>query len=126
MPPPRHATAARASAPVGRLSPLGARHGARVPLITPRSPAPRLCAARPLCFQRAAFWAAGPRRPSRFGPRLRAVAVAKVRSVETVILLCFRLKQAVGSYALTGGSGFEHLDAMQVAKFAEGESFVLM
>ena len=55
-----------------------------------------------------------------------AIAVAKVRSVETVIQLCFRLKQAVGSHALMVGSGFEHLDGMQIAKFAEGESFVLM
>mmetsp|Transcript_45041 Transcript_45041/g.81270 ORF Transcript_45041/g.81270 Transcript_45041/m.81270 type:complete len:477 (+) Transcript_45041:48-1478(+) len=55
-----------------------------------------------------------------------AIAVAKIRSVETVIQLCHRLKQAVGSRALMADSGFEGLDAMQVAKFAEGESFVLM
>jgi hypothetical protein len=55
-----------------------------------------------------------------------AIAVAKIRSVETVVQLCFRLKQAVGSFALMVGSGFEGLDAMQIAKFAEGESFVLM
>jgi acyl-CoA oxidase len=36
------------------------------------------------------------------------------------------VEQAVGSHALMLGSGFEHLDAMQIAKFAEGESFVLM
>merc|ERR1712178_532554 len=54
-----------------------------------------------------------------------AIAVAKIRSVETVIQLCFRLKQAVGSYALMANSGFESLDTMQIAKFAEGESFVL-
>ena len=59
-------------------------------------------------------------------PLQEAIAVAKVRSVETVIQLCFRLKQAVGSHALMVGSGFEHLDGMQIAKFAEGESFVLM
>lgn len=66
--------------------------------------------------------------PTPFHPvcPVAAVAVAKVRAVETVIQLCFKLKQAVGSYALMLGSGFEHLDAMQVAKFAEGESFVLM
>jgi len=57
---------------------------------------------------------------------ISAIAVAKIRSVETVVQLCFRLKQAVGSYALMVGSGFEALDSMQVAKFAEGESFVLM
>merc|ERR1719277_475847 len=55
-----------------------------------------------------------------------AIAVAKIRSVETVIQLCFRLKQAVGSRALMAESGFEGLDGMQIAKFAEGESFVLM
>ena len=49
-----------------------------------------------------------------------------MRAVETVIRLCFRLKQAIGSYALMRGSGFEALDSMQIAKFAEGESFVLM
>ena len=57
---------------------------------------------------------------------VEAIAVAKVRAVETVIRLCFRLKQAIGSYALMKGSGFEELDSMQIAKFAEGESFVLM
>lgn len=55
-----------------------------------------------------------------------AIAVAKIRSVESVVQLCFRLKQTVGSYALMADSGFEGLDSMQVAKFAEGESFVLM
>ena len=39
----------------------------------------------------------------------------QVRAVETVIQLCFRLKQAVGSHALMVGSGFEHLDSMQAA-----------
>jgi len=57
---------------------------------------------------------------------IEAIAVAKIRSVETVVQSCFRLKQTVGSYALMVGSGFENLDTMQVAKFAEGESFVLM
>eukprot|EP00746_Dinoflagellata_sp_MGD_P167175 gnl/MRDRNA2_/MRDRNA2_97596_c0_seq1.p1 gnl/MRDRNA2_/MRDRNA2_97596_c0~~gnl/MRDRNA2_/MRDRNA2_97596_c0_seq1.p1 ORF type:complete len:480 (-),score=107.86 gnl/MRDRNA2_/MRDRNA2_97596_c0_seq1:287-1726(-) len=59
-------------------------------------------------------------------PLIEAIGIAKVRSVETVIQLCFRLKQTVGSRALMVGSGFEALDGMQVAKFAEGESFVLM
>ena len=44
-----------------------------------------------------------------------SAALAQVRSVETVIQLCFRLKQAVGSHALMVGSGFEHLDSMQAA-----------
>lgn len=55
-----------------------------------------------------------------------SIAVAKIRSVETVVQLSFRLKQTVGSYALMADSGFEGLDSMQIAKFAEGESFVLM
>jgi alkylation response protein AidB-like acyl-CoA dehydrogenase len=55
-----------------------------------------------------------------------AIATAKIRAVETTIQLCFRLKQTVGSHALMYGSGFEQTDSMQIAKFAEGESFVLM
>merc|ERR1712091_267932 len=55
-----------------------------------------------------------------------AIAVAKIRSVESVVQLAFRLKQAVGSFALMADSGFESLDCMQIAKFAEGESMVLM
>ena len=50
--------------------------------------------------------------PRRHPPRLYP---PKVRAVETVIQLCFRLKQAVGSHALMVGSGFEHLDSMQAA-----------
>lgn len=60
------------------------------------------------------------------GDLIEAIAVAKIRSVETVVQLCFRLKQTVGSRALMHGSGFESTDTMQIAKFAEGESFVLM
>jgi len=55
-----------------------------------------------------------------------AIAVAKIRATETVVQLGFRLKQVVGSYALMAETGFEALDGMQIAKFAEGESFVLM
>eukprot|EP00929_Paragymnodinium_shiwhaense_P055747 TRINITY_DN27914_c0_g1_i1.p1 TRINITY_DN27914_c0_g1~~TRINITY_DN27914_c0_g1_i1.p1 ORF type:complete len:509 (-),score=145.07 TRINITY_DN27914_c0_g1_i1:372-1898(-) len=55
-----------------------------------------------------------------------AIAIAKIRCTESVVQLCFRLKQTVGSYALFANSGFESLDGMQIAKFAEGESFVLM
>ena len=36
----------------------------------------------------------------------RAIAVAKIRAVETAIELCFRLKQEVGSYALMDAPGF--------------------
>ena len=49
----------------------------------------------------------------------RAIAVAKIRAVETAIELCFRLKQEVGSYALMDGTGFQHCDFLQCCKFAE-------
>ncbi|SPQ95171.1 unnamed protein product (mitochondrion) [Plasmodiophora brassicae] len=39
----------------------------------------------------------------------QAIAVAKVKVVETSISLCFALKQDVGSYALMAGKGFENL-----------------
>eukprot|EP00941_MAST-03F_sp_MAST-3F-sp1_P002336 g2336.t1 len=55
-----------------------------------------------------------------------AIAVCKVKAVETCIDLCFRLKQEVGSYALMGGTGFENTDFLQCAKFAEGDSRILM
>ena len=32
----------------------------------------------------------------------------------------------MGSYALMGGTGFEHLDFLQCCKFAEGDSRILM
>jgi len=59
-------------------------------------------------------------------PLCDAIAVAKVRCVETAIPLCFRLKQEVGSYALMGDTGFEQTDFLQCCKFAEGDSRVLM
>eukprot|EP00756_Hemistasia_phaeocysticola_P066374 Hpha_TRINITY_DN9187_c0_g1::TRINITY_DN9187_c0_g1_i1::g.94554::m.94554/K00232/E1.3.3.6, ACOX1, ACOX3; acyl-CoA oxidase len=59
-------------------------------------------------------------------PLVEAIAVAKVRAVETSIALCFSLKQEVGSYALMGGSGFENMDFLQCCKFAEGDSRILM
>ena len=55
-----------------------------------------------------------------------AIAVCKVRAVETSIELCFRLKQEVGSFALMGDSGFAHQDFLQCCKFAEGDSRILM
>jgi len=57
---------------------------------------------------------------------VQAIAVAKVRSVEDTIDLCFRLKQDVGSFALMGGTGFEQMDFLQCTKFAEGDSRILM
>merc|ERR1712086_1000643 len=55
-----------------------------------------------------------------------AIAVARVKAVETSIELCFRLKQEVGSYALMEDSGFAHMDFLQCCKFAEGDSRILM
>jgi len=57
---------------------------------------------------------------------VQALAVAKITAVENAISLSFRLKQEVGSYALMGGTGFEHLDFLQCCKFAEGDSRILM
>ena len=54
---------------------------------------------------------------------VEAVAVAKIVAVENAISLSFRLKQEVGSYALMGGSGFEHLDFLTCCKFAEVRSW---
>jgi len=60
------------------------------------------------------------------GELVEAIAAAKVKSVETAIALCWRLKQEVGSYALMTGCGFEQLDYLQCCKFAEGDSRILM
>lgn len=57
---------------------------------------------------------------------VEAIACCKIASVETSIALCFRLKQEVGSYALMGDTGFEHMDFLQCCKFAEGDSRILM
>jgi len=55
-----------------------------------------------------------------------AIATCKVRAVENSIALTFRLKQEVGSFALMADAGFKHLDFLQCAKFAEGDSRILM
>jgi acyl-CoA oxidase len=55
----------------------------------------------------------------------RAIAVAKIKSVETCVELCHRLKQEVGSYALMANTGFEHTDFLLCCKFAEGDSRIL-
>ena len=57
---------------------------------------------------------------------IEAIAVAKVKAVEESIEMTFRLKQEVGSYALMEGSGFEQMDILQMFKFAEGDSRILM
>ena len=44
---------------------------------------------------------------------VHAIAVAKVRAVETSIALCFKLKQEVGSFALMAESGFKHMDFLR-------------
>lgn len=56
---------------------------------------------------------------------VEAIAVCKIKCIETSILLCFRLQQEVGSYGLMGGTGFEHLSFLQCCKFAEGDSRIL-
>ena len=55
----------------------------------------------------------------------QAIAVAKIKAVETAIDLAFRLKQEVGSYALMSGTGFDNTDFLQCCKFAEGDSRIL-
>jgi len=57
---------------------------------------------------------------------VESIAVSKVKSIETAIDLCFKLKQEVGSYALMDKTGFEHGDFLQCCKFAEGDSRILM
>mmetsp|Transcript_27891 Transcript_27891/g.63411 ORF Transcript_27891/g.63411 Transcript_27891/m.63411 type:complete len:461 (+) Transcript_27891:89-1471(+) len=57
---------------------------------------------------------------------VEAIAVGKVKGVETAIDVCFQLKQEVGSYALMGDTGFEQMDFLQCCKFAEGDSRILM
>lgn len=57
---------------------------------------------------------------------VEAIACAKVKSMETSIALCFKLKQEVGSFALMAGKGFERMDFLQCLKFAEGDSRILM
>lgn len=57
---------------------------------------------------------------------VEAIAAAKVKCVEGAIDMCWRLKQEVGSYALTTGGGFERMDYLQCCKFAEGDTRILM
>jgi len=58
-----------------------------------------------------------------------AIGVAKIRGVEAAINCCQALQNEVGSHALMAGkdaSGFLWSDILQCAKFAEGDSRVLM
>jgi acyl-CoA oxidase len=55
-----------------------------------------------------------------------AVAVAKVCCVEAAADLCGRLRNEVGSYALTAESGFGMIDYLLCCRYAEGDSRVLM
>ena len=57
---------------------------------------------------------------------VEAIGVAKIRSIGTCIAQSHALQQEVGSYALMGGTGFEHLDMLQCCKFAEGDSRILL
>lgn len=54
-----------------------------------------------------------------------AIAVAKIRCIDVAIQCVHRLRQEVGSYALTGNSGFELVDMFLCCKFAEGDSRIL-
>ena len=56
---------------------------------------------------------------------VQAIAVAKIKAVDTAIELAFRLKQEVGSYALMSATGFDNTDFLQCCKFAEGDSRIL-
>ena len=56
----------------------------------------------------------------------QAIATAKVRSVETSLDHCWRLKNDLGSYSLIADAGFKHLDFLTCCKFAEGDSRILM
>mmetsp|Transcript_49342 Transcript_49342/g.110638 ORF Transcript_49342/g.110638 Transcript_49342/m.110638 type:complete len:508 (-) Transcript_49342:95-1618(-) len=58
-----------------------------------------------------------------------AISVAKICGVETAIKCCQELQNDIGSHALmagTGSSGYLWSDILQCAKFAEGDSRVLM
>ena len=57
---------------------------------------------------------------------VEAIAVCKIRGVGAATELCFALQQEVGSFALLGGGGFEHLDMLLCCKFAEGDERILM
>jgi len=57
---------------------------------------------------------------------VEAIAVCKIRGVGLATQLCFKLQQEVGSFALLGGGGFEHLDMLLCCKFAEGDERILM
>jgi len=57
---------------------------------------------------------------------VEAIAVCKIRGVGLATELCFKLQQEVGSFALLGGGGFEHLDMLLCCKFAEGDERILM
>jgi len=54
-----------------------------------------------------------------------AIAVAKIRCIDVAIQCVHRLRQEVGSYALTGNTGFELVDMFLCCKFAEGDSRIL-
>lgn len=48
---------------------------------------------------------------------VQAIAAAKVRASEESILLCHRLRNEVGSFALMHGNGFEQTDFLQVLHY---------
>jgi acyl-CoA oxidase len=64
--------------------------------------------------------------PSRLA---EAISVAKIRGVEVALRCCRMLQEELGSQALMAGEGhcgFVHADILLCAKFAEGDSRMLM
>jgi len=54
-----------------------------------------------------------------------AIAVAKIKCIETAVERVHALRQEVGSYALIHSTGFELVDMLLCCKFAEGDSRIL-
>ena len=62
-------------------------------------------------------------------PLAEAISVAKIRGVEVALRCCRQLQEELGSQALMAGEGhcgFVHADIILCAKFAEGDSRMLM
>jgi acyl-CoA oxidase len=62
-------------------------------------------------------------------PLAEAISVAKIRGVQVALSCCRRLQEELGSQALMAGDGhcgFVHADILLCAKFAEGDSRMLM
>ncbi|CAK9016961.1 Acyl-coenzyme A oxidase (Acyl-CoA oxidase) [Durusdinium trenchii] len=57
---------------------------------------------------------------------VEAIAVAKIKSVQTAIDLTDRLRREVGSYALMASSGMQSVAWLSMCAFAEGDTRILM